>query len=64
MNISDYRKKMKTLLLSKAYTRLNKDSTNTNRAKNQEKSNPNRKKQALLSSKIKSTLKLTNHLPL
>jgi len=29
MNTSDYRKKMKTLLLDKAYTRLNKDLTNT-----------------------------------
>jgi len=58
MNTSDYRKKMKILLLDKAYTKLNKDRINTiarNTKTLIEKSN--------IPSKIKLTLKLTNPLP-
>jgi len=62
MNTSDYRKKMKTFLLDKTYIRLNKDPTNTIAQKTKKKVILI-KGQALLSSKIKSTLKLTNHLP-
>jgi len=58
MNMLDYRKKMKTLLLDKAYTRLDKDPTNTIAQKTKiliENSN--------FPSKIKLTLKSTNSFP-
>jgi len=58
MNTSNYKKKMKTLLLDKAYTRLDKDPTNTIAQKTKtliEKSN--------FPSKIKLTLKPTNPFP-